>query len=107
MRRVLLALVAVLLATAGIASAAMAQSPHTGCPEGAGHAGGSTIGGWELWTFADMLATFEDPAAAQAEWDRHNRNNDDYVCVMEQVLPNDASGDDTWYLARDNNVPTR
>jgi hypothetical protein len=106
-RRVLLSLVAVLIATASLASAALAGSPHTGCPVGAGHAGGSTIGGWELWTLGDMVATFDDPAAAEAEFARHNRNNDDFVCVMEQVLPNDASGDDTWYIARDNNVPAR
>jgi hypothetical protein len=106
MRRVLLALVALLLATASLAGGALAKSPHTGCPVGAGHAGGSTIGGWELWTFEQMAATFDDPAAAEAEFARHNRNNDAYVCVMEQVLPNDASGT-TWYLARDNNVPAR
>lgn len=108
MRRVLLALVSGLLATAVMASAATAATqPNADCPLGARGAGGSTISGWELWTLADVAETIDDPAAAAATFDQYNRNNDDYICVLTQVLPNDASGSDIWYFGRDNTVPSR
>jgi hypothetical protein len=43
-----------------------------------------------------------DPAQAAGEFARHDRNADGLVCTITQVLPNDASGSDTWFVSRDN-----
>ena len=94
----------------GTATAAMAAPPHVGCPVGP-TGGGSTIGAWELLTL-EMLetATAEtggDPAQAEAEFTKANRNGDEFVCTMTQILPNDASGFDTWFITRDNTAAAK
>jgi hypothetical protein len=38
---------------------------------------------------------------------RHDRNADGIICVITQVLPNDASGNDIWFVAPDNNSAAR
>ena len=61
---------------------------------------------WELTT-VEMLETAitetgGDPAQAEGEFALHNRNGDEFVCTLKQILPNDASGSDTWFVSRDN-----
>jgi hypothetical protein len=96
--------------TLGTATAALAAPPHDGCPAGPS-GGGSTIGAWEPMTpamlVAAIIASGGDPAGAEAEFARHDRNDDKILCVMTQVLPNDASGNDTWFVTRDNNSAAR
>ncbi len=50
-----------------------------------------------------IAATGGDPAQADGEFARFDRNDDGLLCTMTQVLPNDASGNDTWFVSRDNN----
>ena len=92
--------------TLGTATAALAAPPHSGCPTGPSGVGGSTIGAWQPMTLAELrlaiAATGGDPAQADGEFARNDRNGDGTVCTMTQVLPNDASGDDTWFVSRDN-----
>lgn len=75
-------------------------------------AGGSTIGAWQLLDESALAAAIEaggyDPAeaplfAAQVVA-ANDRNDDGLVCVMTQVLPNDASGANTFFVAHDNNA---
>ena len=104
-------LVTASLATLLTAGAALAAPPHTGCPAGPNGAGGSTIGSWELMDLEDLAAAIEatggDPAQAEQEFARQNRNGDEFVCTMTQVLPNDASGSDIWFVSRDNTSAAR
>ena len=98
-----LVLVGVLMV--GTATAALAAPPHSGCPMGPSR-GGSTIGSWEPMTLGMLekaiADTGGDPAQAAGEFALHDRNGDGVVCTMTQILPNDASGSDTWFVSRDN-----
>ena len=104
-------LAAAVLATFLTAGAALAAPPHSGCPAGPSGAGRSTIGMWELMTVEDLAAAIEatggDPAQAEQEFALHNRNGDELICTMTQVLPNDASGSDIWFVSRDNTSAAR
>ena len=53
-----------------------------------------------------IVDTGGDPAQADAEFARHNRNGDAFVCTMTQILPNDASGSAVWFVSRDNTTGT-
>lgn len=91
-----------------MATAAFAASPYAGCSVGPGPAGGSTIEAWQLMneqTLADAVeASGFDPAEAALIFAKEDKNNDGNLCVMVQVLPNDASGSDTWFVSHDNNA---
>ena len=97
--------------TLSTATAALAGPPHDGCPARPSGVGGSTIGAWELTTLAELraaiAATGGDPAQADGEFARSDRNDDGLLCTMTQVLPNDASGNDTWFVSRDNNAAAK
>ncbi|MDP8904080.1 MAG: hypothetical protein M3N29_01975 [Chloroflexota bacterium] len=96
-------LVATLMATG-----ASAASPHTGCPVGPGGAGGSTIAAWQPMNETTLAAAIAgagfDPTEAAAVFEAGDRNHDGLLCVLVQTLPNDASGSDTWFVSKDNNV---
>lgn len=91
--------------TAGIASAA---PPHSGCPAGPSGTGQSTIGAFDRWDLATWVANIEatggDVASAPAAFESVDRNGDGIVCVMTQVLPNDASGNTTFFVPVDNSA---
>jgi hypothetical protein len=111
MRRLTLATALGALITVMFASAALAASPHRGCSVGPVDAGNSTIGSWELMDEATFAEAIEDsgfdPSLAAAIFETEDRNGDGLLCVMTQVLPNDASGSDTWFVSHDNNAPGR
>lgn len=108
MRRLTAIVVVVGLVMVVLATGALAKSPYAGCPVGPSGTGGSTIGGWELWdegtVVAALVAGGMDPAEAPLFFEEADKNNDGSLCVMVQVLPNDASGSDTWHLYLDNNA---
>jgi hypothetical protein len=108
MRRLIAILVVVGLMMVVLATGALAASPNAGCPVGPSGTGGSNNEAWVLWdeaTLADAAeAAGHDPAEASLEFGQFNKNNDDLLCVMVQVLPNDASGADTWFVTHDNNA---
>ena len=56
---------------------------------------------------AAIAATGGDPAQADGEFAHSDRNGDRVLCTMTQVLPNDASGFDTWFVSRDNIAAAR
>ena len=89
-----------------IASSALAARPIGGCPAGPRETGTADISGWELMTEAAVegaaLAAGAPPGTASAEFAKVNKNDDLVVCVMKQVLPNDASGSTTWFVFQDN-----
>jgi hypothetical protein len=95
-------------AMAGFSVGAGAAPTHEACPVGAGQTGTASIGAWEAMDEATLAAAMQaaggDPSQAAAEFAKYNRNGDSYLCVMTQVLPNDASGFDTWFISRDNNT---
>lgn len=33
-----------------------------------------------------------------------DKNRDEVLCDMKQILPNDASGSDTWFVSHDNDA---
>ena len=111
MRSLPRSLILVGVLTLATATAALAAPPHRGCPVGPSGVGGSTIGAWERMTLAELrdaiALTGGDPAQADVEFARHNRNDDEFVCTMIQVLPNDASGADTWFVSRDNTTAVK
>ena len=51
---------------------------------------------------AAIAGTGGDPAQADAEFAHSDRNGDGVLRTMTQVLPNDASGFDTWFVSPDN-----
>lgn len=110
MRACLRAVPASLLVLLLVAAPALAAPRHVGCPVGPS-GGNSTIGSWQLMTLEELAAaiaaTGGDPAQADAEFAKHNRNGDRYVCTSTQVLPNDASGATTWFVSRDNIAAAR
>lgn len=91
-----------------IATGALAASPYAGCSVGPSGSGGSTIGGWQLMdeaTLADGLeASGFDPAEASLIFAKEDKNDDGLLCVIVQMLPNAASGSDTWFVSHDNNA---
>ncbi|HSL26010.1 MAG TPA: hypothetical protein VLA54_06965 [Acidimicrobiia bacterium] len=107
MRRVSAVLALVSLAMILMATGVSAESPYAGCPVGPGE-GGSTIGSWQLLdeaTVADELeAAGFDPAEAALVFAKEDKNADGWLCVMTQLLPNEASGSDTWFVSHDNNA---
>ncbi len=108
MRRLIAILVVVGIVMVVLATGALAASPYAGCSVGPSGTGGSTIGGWELWDEATLgdaqVAAGFDLEGYSAEFDKQDNNNDGTLCVMVQVLPNDASGSDTWFVTHDNNA---
>ena len=109
MRRLIVIVVSVCLAMTVLVTGALAAPPHRGCPVGPASAGSSTIGAWELMdqaTLADAIeASGFDPAEAEVIVAKNDRNSDGLICVMTQLLPNTASGSDTWFIGIDNNIP--
>jgi hypothetical protein len=108
MERMTAILSLVSLAMLVMATGALAASPYAGCPVGPGAGGGSTIGAWQVMdepTLADAIeACGFEPAEAALIFAKEDKNNDGRLCVMVQVLPNDASGSDTWFVPHDNNA---
>ena len=107
MRRGILSAVLGLVMVAASGSAALASPPHAGCGVGPNDAGPSAINGWQLWdepTLAgEIEASFGNGAASAAMiFASEDRNGDGMLCVMKQVLPNDASGATTWFVSADN-----
>ena len=97
------------LAMTILATGSLAAPPHRGCPVGPGSNGGSTIGPWQLMDQATLADALEDsgldPAGAEVLLANSDKDGDGLVCVMIQILPNSASGGDTFFVNRDNNVP--
>jgi hypothetical protein len=61
-----------------------------------------------LVELANAIAeTGGDPAQAEGEFALHDRDGDGVICTMTQVLPNDASGADTWFVSRDDTAAAR
>ena len=98
----------VALAAAPAALAANGQPPVTGCQPGANN---GIVNEWQLFSqsdFADYLVKVfdydEEAAKPRSEimFDFCDHNLDGFVCVMQQNLPNDASGRSTYWLAEDN-----
>jgi hypothetical protein len=98
----------ILLATAFPANADNGSAPAGGCQPGADN---QIIEGWQLLSlegFAELLVeggTLDDESAlerATAIYAFCDHNGDDYTCVMEQNLPNDANGSSHWFLIEDN-----
>ncbi len=106
--RVVVAAAVGITAMAVFSVGAGAAPTHDACPVGPGQTGTSTIGEWEKMDEATLAAAIEegggDPTQAAGEFAKRDRNGDGYLCVMTQVLPNDASGFDTWFVSRDNNA---
>ena len=98
----------VALAAAPAALAANGQPPVTGCQPGANN---GIVNEWQLFSqsdFADYLVKvfdYDEEAAekrAASTYAFCDHNNDGYACVMQQNLPNDASGSNIFWLAEDN-----
>jgi len=98
----------VALAAAPAAPAADGQRPVNGCQPGADN---GIVQEWQLFNhegFVEYLVNrfgyTPDAADIRSEimFDFCDHNLDEYVCVMQQNLPNDASGRSTYWLAEDN-----
>lgn len=98
----LLASLALLL----LAGPALAGRPIGGCPPGPTDTGTADIGAFVLWdasTFAAATAAAGgDPGVIPGVYAQFDKNLDGNLCVQVQVLPNDASGNDTWFVPMDN-----
>lgn len=90
------------------ALAANGNAPEPGCQVGANNI---IVGEWQLFSraeFADYLVEAFNYSPERAELQSEityafcDHNDDGYACVLEQNLPNDASGGDHWWMARDN-----
>ena len=99
---------AIMLAAAPAALAANGQPPVNGCQPGANN---DIVNEWQLFyitEFEEYLVNefgyTEDAAEERAEstYAFCDHNDDGYACVMQQNLPNDASGSSKWWLAEDN-----
>ena len=104
---------ALLLATASPSFAAEGTAPDTGCQPGAGN---DLMGNWQLMSleeYAQLLVeksksspSYEEALErAKATYAFCDKNGDNYTCVMEQNLPNDANGSSLWFLIEDNHFP--
>lgn len=112
MRRGILSALLGLAMVAASGSAVLASPPHTGCGVGPNDAGRSTINGWQLWdepTLAgEIEAAYGDGAAsAAAIFGSDDRNGDGMLCIMKQVLPNDASGATVFFVYSDNTATAK
>jgi len=99
---------AILLTAAPAALAADGQPPVNGCQPGANN---GIVEEWQLFDRAGFAAYlvdwfgYEEEAAVDRSDIMFNfcdHNNDGFTCVMQQNLPNDASGRSTYWLAEDN-----
>lgn len=104
---------AMMLAIASPAHADNAGAPAAGCQPGAGN---DLMGSWQLLSleeYAQLLVekskrspTYEEALEqAKATYAFCDKNGDNYTCVMEQHLPNDANGSNLWFLIEDNYFP--
>jgi len=86
------------------------NAPVAGCQVGANN---TIVGEWKLFSrgdFAEYLYLHEELDYSEAEAEQQakttyafcDHNNDGYACVMEQNLPNEASGKSTYWLVEDN-----
>lgn len=109
----------VIIMSFGISSIALASEPATnaanenqpvnGCQLGADN---QIVQGWQMFNlvqFAQFLVEDFSYPSYEIAYERANitfnfcdHNNDGFVCVMQQNLPNDASGRSTYWLAEDN-----
>jgi hypothetical protein len=98
----------ILLAVAQPAFAANGNAPEPGCQVGAHN---EIVGEWQLFSKAEFrdylefdLGWTKGGADRQSEitWAFCDHNNDGYACLMEQHLPNDASGWSEYWLVEDN-----
>ena len=96
----------ILLAVAQPAFAANGDAPEPGCQVGATNI---IVGEWQLFSrgeFEDYLVDAFDYSPERAKEQSEityafcDHNNDGYACVLEQNLPNDASG--SHWLVEDN-----
>jgi len=100
---------AMLLVTAFPAQADNGNIPVADCQPGAGN---DLMGSWQMLSleeYAQLLyEEFNAPdydsalARATATYAFCDHNGDNYACVMEQNLPNDANGSSRWLLIEDN-----
>ena len=114
MKRLWLLLLTMGLLSVASVPTALAAPPHSGCGQGPGEGTGSANGAWELWDeeiYDAALLEFsdgEDPGFTAADvFAEDDRNRDGHLCVMIQMLPNDASGSDVYFLAHDNTARGR
>ena len=98
----------VALAAAPAALAANGQPPLNECQPGAEN---GIVQSWQLLDhegfveyLVDVFDYKEEDAKPRSEimFDFCDHNLDGFVCVMQQNLPNDASGRSTYWLAEDN-----
>jgi hypothetical protein len=106
-----LAVVAALAVVAMAGSVSASAAPkHRGCGVGPGEGGNTTIGAWELMLETELAGAFasighpDAEGIAEAFFAKNDKNGDGLLCVMPQVLPNEASGDDEFFVAHDNNA---
>ncbi len=98
-----------LISTASPSFAANEKAPVAGCQPGADN---GIIEQWQLLSleeYAQLLyevgsaPDFESALErATATYAFCDHNGDNYTCVMEQNLPNDANGSSHWFLIEDN-----
>lgn len=99
----------ILLATPTPSFAADGTAPEALCQPGADN---QIIQGWRLLSLEEYaqelvdFGRFSDYASALERatitYNFCDRNGDNYACVMEQYLPNDANGSSHWWLIEDN-----
>ena len=84
------------------------NAPGAGCQVGANNI---IVGEWQLFSreeFEDYLVDAFDYSPERAELQSEityafcDHNDDGYACVLEQNLPNDASGHSSYWLLEDN-----
>jgi hypothetical protein len=98
-----------LLATVTPSLAANGAAPDAGCQPGADN---GIIEQWQLLSleeFAQLLYEVGSAPDLESALERAtaiyafcDHNGDNYTCVMEQNLPNDANGSSHWFLIEDN-----
>ena len=99
----------VALAAAPAAPAADGQPPVNGCQPGADN---GIVQEWQLLSLGEyaqlLFEEFSAPDYASAlerattTYAFCDHNGDNYTCVMQQNLPNDANGSSRWLLIEDN-----
>lgn len=100
---------AILLVTASPSFATNGTAPDAGCQPGANN---QIVEGWQLLSleeYANLLfkegsaPTYENALErATVTYNFCDHDGDNYACVMEQNLPNDASGSSHWFIIEDN-----
>lgn len=105
MRRISHGLALASIVTLLMAGVATAAPPNTGCPNGppVQQGGPATVIAWRLMDAALLqeLSGASEEAIAD-EFATHDRNDDGLLCVLTEVLPNDASGAFEWFTPVDN-----